>query len=150
MAVCTPADLLHQDGEIFVILHILVILSRLMQVSWPSNLRFVDDIDGLAGQEQELVKLVNHTEEASAAYGMQISAEKTQLMTNNTNGISTDITIDNKKLETVRSFKYLGAIVSDEGSNPEVLSRIAKTTAAMTKVKVIWTTRTSPSAPRSD
>ena len=44
---------------------------------------------------------------------MQINAEKTQLMTNNTNGISTDITIDNKKLETIRSFKYLGDIVSD-------------------------------------
>ena len=83
--------------------------------------------------------------EASTAYGMQISAEKIQLMTNNTNGISTDITIDNKKLDTVRSFNYLGAIVSDE-----VLTRIAQTTAAVTKVKVIWTTRTLPSAPRSD
>ena len=72
------------------------------------------------------------------AYGMQISAEKTQLMTNNTNGISTDITIDNKKLETVRSFKYLGAIVSDEGSKPKVLSRIAQTTAAVTILKVTW------------
>ena len=60
------------------------------------------------------------------------------MMTNNTNGISTDITIDNKKLETVHSFKYLGAIVSDEGSKPEVLSRIAHTTAAVTKLKVIW------------
>ena len=37
------------------------------------NLRFADDIDDLAGQEQELVKLVNHIEEASTAYGMQIS-----------------------------------------------------------------------------
>ena len=88
-----------------------------------TNLRFADDIDSLAGQKRELVKLVNHLEEDSAAYGMQIRAEKTQLMTNNTNGISTDITIDNRKLETVRSFKYLGAIVSDEGSKPEVLSR---------------------------
>ena len=61
-------------------------------------LRFADDIDGLAGQEQKLVKLVNHLEEASTAYGMQIGAEKT-------NGISTDITIDNKKLETVHRFK---------------------------------------------
>ena len=40
------------------------------------NLRFADDIDGLDGQEQELVKLVNHLEEASTAYGMQISAEE--------------------------------------------------------------------------
>ena len=68
---------------------------------------------------------------------MQISAEETQLMTN-TNGICTDITIDNKKLETVRSFKYQGALVSDEGSKLEVLSRIAQTTAALTKLKVIW------------
>ena len=106
-----------------------------------TNLRFADDIDGLAGQEQELVKLVNHLEEESRAYGTQISAEKTQLMTNNTNGISTDITIDNKKLETVCSFKYLGAIVSDEGSKPEVLSRISQNTAAVTKLKVIWNDR---------
>ena len=90
-----------------------------------TNLCFTDDIDGLTGQVQELVKLVNHLEEASTAYGMQTSAEKTQLMTNNTNGISTDITIDNKKLETVRSFKYLGAVVSEDGFKPEVLSRIA-------------------------
>ena len=69
---------------------------------------------------------------------MQISAEKTQLMTNNTDGISTDITIDNKKLETVHSFKYLGATVSDQGSKLEVLSRIDQTTAAVTKLKVTW------------
>ena len=103
-----------------------------------TNLCFADDIDGLTGQEQELVKLVNHLGEASTAYGIQISAEKTQLMTNNTNGISTDITIDNKKLETVHGFKYVGAIVSDEGSKPEVLSRIAQTTTTVTKLKVIW------------
>ena len=79
-----------------------------------ANLHFPDDIEGLGGQEQELVKLVNHLEEASTAYGMQISAEKTQLMTNNTNGFSTDITMDNKKLKTTCSCKYVGAIVSDE------------------------------------
>ena len=115
-----------------------------------TNLRFADDIKGLAGHEQELVKLVNHLEEASTAYGMQISAVKTQLMKNNTSGISTDITIDNKKLETVRSFKHLGAILSDEVSKPEVLCRIAQITAAVTERKVIWNDKNTPSAPRSD
>ena len=47
-----------------------------------TNVRFADDIDSLAGQEQELVKLVNHFKEASTTYDMQISAEKIQLMTN--------------------------------------------------------------------
>ena len=65
--------------------------------------RFADDIEDLAALEQELVKLVSHLEEACTAYGMQISVEKTQLMTNNTNGIGTNIAIDNinRKLETV-------------------------------------------------
>ena len=35
-----------------------------------ANLRFADDIDGLTGQKQELVKLVNHLEEASTVYGL--------------------------------------------------------------------------------
>ena len=79
-----------------------------------TNLRFADDIDGLAGQEQELVNLVNHPEEASTTYGMHISAEKTHLTTDNTNGIGTGITLANKNFETVHSFKHLGAAVSDD------------------------------------
>ena len=43
-----------------------------------------------------------------------------------------------QKLGTVTSFKYLGAVVSDDGSKPEVLSRIAKATAALSKLKPIW------------
>ena len=34
--------------------------------------------------------------------------------------------------------KYLGAIVSDEGSKPEVLSRIVQIMTAVTKLEVIW------------
>ena len=39
---------------------------------------------------------------------------------------------------TVASFKYLGAGVSDNGSKPEVLSRIAQATTVLTKLKPIW------------
>ena len=46
-----------------------------------TNLRFADDIDGLAGEEEELANLVEHLDKASTAYGMEISAEKTKLMT---------------------------------------------------------------------
>ena len=102
------------------------------------NLRFADDIDGLAGKEEELVNLVERLDMTSTAYGMQISAEKTKLMANNANGISTDIRISDVKLDCVDSFKYLGAIVADEGSKPEVLARSAQTTAALAKLKTIW------------
>ena len=65
---------------------------------------------------------------------MDSSAEKTKLMTNNTNGIDTDLKLNRKKLETVTSFKYLGSVTTDEGSKPEILSRIAQTTAALTRL----------------
>ena len=87
------------------------------------NLRFADDIDGLAGEEEELAKLVERLDKAPTAYGMEISAEKTKLMTNNTCGINTEIKVNGQKLETVTSFKYLGSVITDEGSNPVVLSR---------------------------
>ena len=38
---------------------------------------FADDIDGLAGGEEELANLVERLDKASTAYGMEISAEKT-------------------------------------------------------------------------
>ena len=53
---------------------------------------------------------------------MEISAEKTKLMTNTTSGINTEIKINGYKLEIVTSFKYLGSVITDEGSKPEILS----------------------------
>ena len=87
-----------------------------------TNLRVADDIDGLAGEEEDLVNLVERVDKATIAYGMEISAEKTKLMTNNTSGINTEIKVNGQKLETVTSFKYLGSVITDEGSKPEILS----------------------------
>ena len=55
---------------------------------------FATDIDGLAGEEEELEKLVEPLDKASTAYGMEISAEWTKLMTNNTGGIEIEIRIN--------------------------------------------------------
>ena len=69
---------------------------------------------------------------------MEVNAEKTKLMTNNTSGINTEIKVNAKKLETVTSFKYLGSVITDEGSKPEILCRIAPITAALTRLKPVW------------
>ena len=39
-----------------------------------TNLRFADDIDGLAGEEEELANLVERLDKASTAYSMESSA----------------------------------------------------------------------------
>lgn len=103
-----------------------------------TNLRFADDIDGLAGDEQELENLVKALDGAATSYGMEISAEKTKLMTNNTKGISREIQANGKKLESVKTFKYLGSIITDEGSKQEIMARTAQTTAVLTKLKPVW------------
>ena len=81
-----------------------------------TNLRFAGDINSLAGEEEELAKLVESLDETSTACGMEISADKTKLMTNNTSGINTQIKVSGEKLKTVNSFKYLGSVLTDEGS----------------------------------
>ena len=51
--------------------------------------------------------------------------KKTKLMTNNNNGMTTDVQIAGNTLDEVQSFKYVCAIINEEGSKPEVLARIA-------------------------
>ena len=103
-----------------------------------TNLRFADDIDGLAGDEEELEALAECLDTASRKYGMEINADKTKVMTSNPNGIQNDININDHALDTVSTFKYLGSIISEEGSKPDILARTAQATAAMTKLKRIW------------
>ena len=69
---------------------------------------------------------------------MEISAEKTRLMTNSENGIHGEINLKGQKLVTVTSFKYLGVVISDDSFKPEILSRIEQANAALTKLKPIW------------
>ena len=72
---------------------------------------------------------------------MEISAEKTKLTTNNASGINTEIKVSGQKLETVTSFKYLSSGNTDEGPKLEILSRIAQTTAALTRLKTVLNNR---------
>ena len=39
-----------------------------------TKLRFADDIDGLAGEKEELANLVERLDKASTAYGMELSS----------------------------------------------------------------------------
>ena len=102
-----------------------------------TNLRFADDINGLKGKEKELPALVDHLDKTSSAFGMEMSAEKSKLMSNNRYGISIDIRVDGEKLNEVNKFKYMGAVIISQGSTPELLFRIAQTTATLVRLKTI-------------
>ena len=89
-------------------------------------------IRGLTGQLAEAVR------NATTRYKMEIGPEKTKVMTNNPNGFESEIKIKSQMLESLEYFKYLGSIISNEGSKPEILSTIAQTTASLSRLKIIW------------
>ena len=64
-------------------------------------------------------------------YKLEISAEKTKLMTNSANVIQREIKVKGQKLGTVTSFKILEQLSQMKAQN-------RRFTAALTKVKPIW------------
>ena len=75
---------------------------------------------------------------------------KNSLMTNNYSSINKEIKVNGQKLETVASFMYLGSVITDEDSKPEILPGIAQTTAAFTRLKPVWNDRSILSVSRHD
>ena len=65
---------------------------------------------------------------------METGAEKI----NSANGIYREIKVKGQKLGAVTSFKYLRAVVSDNGSTPEIPSGTEQATAALIQLKQIW------------
>ena len=51
---------------------------------------------------------------------------------------------------SLRQSLYLSSVIADEVSKPEILSRIAQTTAALTRLKPVWNDRVFFSVPRYD
>ena len=103
-----------------------------------TNFRFAFDIVVNAEEEEEASVLVDRLDTITTRYKMEIGTDKTKMMTNNPNGFQREIKIKGHRLEEVENFKYLGAIISYEGSKPEILSRIAQTTAALSRQKIIY------------
>ena len=93
-----------------------------------TNLRFADDIDALAEEEQEIEALVESLDKTCTRYKMEISAEKTKLMTNSAKGIQRER--DKGKGAEVGHCNKL-QVPWSSCFKPEVLSRIAQATAAL-------------------
>ena len=73
-----------------------------------SNLRFADDIDGLAGSDVELAELIKRLDDSCSSYGMEISAEKTKVMTNtHVKNLQTEFKVKDSVLQIVDQFVYL-------------------------------------------
>ena len=104
-----------------------------------TNFHFADD-SVINAEDEEAGVLVDRLDATATRYRMEIGTDKTKVMTNNPDGFQRAIKIKGQRPEE-ENFKYLGAIISNEGSKAEILSRIAQTTAAVSRLKIIWRDR---------
>ncbi|KAL8590218.1 hypothetical protein ACOMHN_010413 [Nucella lapillus] len=104
------------------------------------NLRFADDIDLTAGTEKDFRDLTTRLETRSKAFGMEVRDEKSKTLLNITsNSAVVNIKMNGQKLEEVDSFRYLGSIITKDGSSTKEISRrLSLASSAMTKFDTIW------------
>ncbi|KYO32551.1 hypothetical protein Y1Q_0007752 [Alligator mississippiensis] len=108
-----------------------------------NNLHFADDIDLIAGTSKQLQELAKMLDKTANSYGMEISAEKSEVTTTSKiTSSNVDVKIGNENLERARSFKYLGATIAEDlTTEKEVKARITIFTSQLTKLKKIWASR---------
>ena len=75
------------------------------------NLQFTNDIRHMGSSSGELQNLTKRLVARATAHGKKVSTEKSKIMTNSTNNINADISMNGQKLEEVTNFKYLTAIL---------------------------------------
>ena len=80
--------------------------------------------------------------ETGKYYGMEMNVEKTKVMRISRQPSPVTTTIDQKQLENVKCFKYLGSILTDDGRcTCEIKSRTAMAKAALNKTKNLFTSK---------
>ena len=100
---------------------------------------FADDCALMAHKADDLQLMLNKFAEASKQFGLTISLGKTEVLVQPAPGSDTPkpaIVIDDTELKTVDSFKYLGSVISSDGSlDSEIAARISKASQALGRLR---------------
>ena len=94
----------------------------------------------LAKEEKVLQDMIGKLIEFGGCYGMEMNVEETKVMRISRQPFPVKIMIDQKQLENVESFKYLGSILTnDERCTCEVKCRIHLAKAAFNRKRALFT-----------
>ena len=114
--------------------HLIGSRSRRSDTAKWSELKFADDTAIIGASREKIELAMSKLFAMTKRWGMIISVPKTKAMVVgkvNNNNDSNHLTVEEHNLEFVNSFKYLGSIVSNNGSIEEdVKERIAKASRA--------------------
>ena len=100
---------------------------------------FADDCARMAHKPGDLQTMLNSFSDASKQFGLSISLEKTEVLFQRApNSVAPQpvIFIDDVELKVVDSFKYLGSMISVDGSlDKEIAYRISKASQALGRLR---------------
>ena len=98
------------------------------------DLLYADDCDLVAHTEEDLQDLVTCFDTSCKAFGLEINLKKTEVMLQVAPGrecLKPKVFVGEKELKVVKSFTYLGSVLSDDGGmEKEISSRIQKASMA--------------------
>jgi len=105
------------------------------------DVRFADDQGMIAGTEKGLQKSMDSLNTTADKYGMKINIKKTKVMrVSKKIGGKVKIEINGNRIEQVKSFKYLGSTITEDGRcESEIKIRIALAKEAFSKRKELFT-----------
>ena len=79
------------------------------------TVKYADDLVLMAKGETVLQGMIDKLIETGRYYGMEMNVEKTKVMRISRQSSPVTITIDQKQLENVKCFNYLGSMLTDDG-----------------------------------
>ena len=104
------------------------------------NVKYADDLVLMAKEETVLQGMIDKPIENGSCYGVEMNVEKTKVMRISIQPSPVTIMIDQKRLENVECFKYLGSMLTNDGRcTCEIKSIIAMAKAAFSKKKNLFT-----------
>ena len=107
-----------------------------------NNLRYADDTVLIAETEEDLQELLDTVVKESEIKGLTLNSKKTEVMvvSRKKDIPKCKVTIDNKVLQQVDKFKYLGTMATSDGKClQKIKNRIAQTKSAFQKMKSVLT-----------
>lgn len=111
-----------------------------------NNIRYADDTAIIATSETKLQNLMDRVVNDSQALGMEVNTQKTECMVikkNTATNVRCKIYINGAELKCVKSFRYLGSIVTEDGRcQSEIKSRIAQAKCTFSELGNVLKNRT--------
>ena len=105
------------------------------------TVKYADDLVLMAKDETVLQSMIEKLIEIGRCYGMEMNVEKAKVMRISRQPSPVTIMIDQKQLENVEYFKYLGSMLTNDGRcTCEIKSRITMAKAAFNK-KTLFTSK---------